>query len=79
MIELYKIMTGKNDTDATPNIPRGPINQTRGHLHKIFEERMRLNQRKYSFISQSQGRSQELFGCTHEISSCLYMCILMSI
>ena len=47
MIELYKIMTGKYDTDATPNIPRGPGNQTRGHHHKIFKDRIRLNQRKY--------------------------------
>ena len=53
MIELYKIMTGKYDSDATPNIPRGPGNQTRGHQHKIFKERIRLNQRKYSFIPRS--------------------------
>ena len=53
MIELYKIMTGKYDSDATPNIPRGPGNQTRGHQHKIFKERIRLNQRKYSFIPWS--------------------------
>ena len=30
-------------------------NQTRGHHYKIFKERIRLNQRKYSFIPRSTG------------------------
>ena len=60
MIELYKIMTGKYDTDATPNIPNGPGNQTRGHQHKIFKERIRLNQRKSSFITRSTDKWNSL-------------------
>ena len=38
--------------DATPNIPRGPGNQTRGY-HKIFKEIFCLNQRKYLSIPRS--------------------------
>ena len=53
MIELYKIMTGNYDKDATPNIPRGLGNQTRGHPRKIFKEKNCLNQRKFSFIPPS--------------------------
>ena len=53
MIELYKIMTEKYDTEATSKIPRGPGYQTREHQQKIFKERIRINLKNHSFIPRS--------------------------
>ena len=48
MIDIYKILTGKDDSSVTSNFVtlRGNDSTTRGHNLKIFKERCRLNIRK---------------------------------
>ena len=50
MIETYKILSGKYDTDVTEGLFNlRQDSDTRGHSLKIFKERPRLECRKYSF------------------------------
>ena len=54
MIEMYKILSGKYDTEVTTNlIPLRRPGSTRGHERKIFKTHSRLNIRKYSFVQRS--------------------------
>ena len=50
LIEIYKIVTGKYDTDASENLINLRLDsRTRGHPYKIFKERPRHDLKKNSF------------------------------
>jgi len=51
MIELYKIVTGKYDTDASINFKfiSYQCTQTRGNKYKIFQDHVSYNLRKHFF------------------------------
>jgi len=50
-IELYKMVTGKYDTDASINFKFISYlgMQTRGNKYKIFQDHVKYNLRKYLF------------------------------
>jgi hypothetical protein len=52
MIELFKIMTGKYDTNVTDFINANRTD-TRGHQYKIYKVHTRLDIRKYSFVHRN--------------------------
>ena len=49
MIEMYKILSRKYDTNVTHFIKMS-TQDTRGHQYKIFKSFSKLNVRKYSFL-----------------------------
>ena len=54
MIELYKILSGKYDSEVSNFIKlHKKSHDTRGHQYKIEKQFIRLNIRKYSFIHRS--------------------------
>lgn len=59
MIEMYKIMTGKYDSNVTDFIKINR-NDTRGHQYKIYKVHTRLNLRKYSFVHRSANHWNNL-------------------
>jgi len=54
MIELYKMVTGKYDTDASINFKFISYlgTQTRGNKYKIFQDHIKYNLRKYFFSNR---------------------------
>ena len=53
MIEVYKIMTDKYDTEATPNLKRyNPDIHTRGHDQKLAKERPTTKLRQHYFVNR---------------------------
>jgi hypothetical protein len=54
MIELYKIATGKYDSEVTEGLLKYSIHgSTRGHQYKLYKTRPRLDLRKYSFFQRT--------------------------
>ena len=49
MIEVFKIITGKDRVDQEKLLPINKTGRTRGHDRKLVKKRGRLNIRKYSF------------------------------
>ena len=54
IIELYKMVTGKYDTDASINFKFISYlgTQTRGNKYKIFQDHVKYNLRKYVFSNR---------------------------
>lgn len=49
MIQVYKILTGKDRIDSEKLLPMSNTSSTRGHRMKLMKRHSRLNIRKYSF------------------------------
>ena len=49
MIQVYKILTGKDRINQEKLLPRSQLTRTRGHRMKLVKQRGRLNIRKFSF------------------------------
>ena len=52
LIETYKILTGKEDVDASEFFQRAIKTDLRGHEWKLFRQRSRLNVRKHFFTQR---------------------------
>jgi len=54
MIELYKMVTGKYDTDASNNFKFTSYlgTQTRGNKYKTLQDHVKYNLRKYFFSNR---------------------------
>ena len=49
MIQVFKIVTGKDRIDQDKLLPPSTVGRTRGHSQKLMKRRSRLNLRKHSF------------------------------
>jgi len=49
MIEMYKIITNKQDTDVTLKFNITPAAITTGNIHRIRQDHVRYDLRKFSF------------------------------
>ena len=52
MIETYKILSGKYDTNVVPNLKTTGIQATRGNDLRIFKARFKYDLRKFYFTNR---------------------------
>jgi len=52
MIETYKILSGKYDTNVVPHLKTTGIQATRGNDHRIFKTRFKYDLRKFYFTNR---------------------------
>ena len=60
MIEVFKIINGIDKLDCHKFFTFGNTSRTRGHKHKLFKSRSRLDIRKYSFSQRVVNKWNEL-------------------
>ena len=53
MIEMYKIITDKQDSDVTLKFNIIPAAITRGNIYKIRQDHVKYDLRKFSFLENS--------------------------
>jgi len=52
MIELYKIITDKQDSEVTIKFNFTPTTATRGNIYKIRQDHVKYDLRKFSFSNR---------------------------
>jgi len=60
MIETYKILSGKYDTNVVPHLKTTGIQATRGNDLRIFKTRFKYDLRKFYFTNRVVDASNRL-------------------
>jgi len=54
MVELYKIITSKQDSDVTLKFNAIPVAVNRGDIYKIRQDHVRYDLRKFCFSNRAR-------------------------